>query len=127
MTPTASIVKPWIRTNLGLLLSYLGLLISTIILMSLLVRVGLRGELHYVGANVLPMAYAITWLLIVTTFVRTIGWRIVNRAFFMGMFTMMAIAYPASRFMKVPFGETVFTTSVWVPLSEETARLGRVC
>lgn len=120
----ATFAKRWVRTNLGVILSYLGIALSAVFLCIVLVRVALRGDFHYVWANILPITYVSVWITLVTTVVRTIGWRILLRAFFMGFFAMVALTYPLNRAMKIPFGENNFTIAVWVPIVEEVVRLG---
>lgn len=122
-SPTAIYVRHWLRANLGILLSYLGLFISTIVLLVMFLQAARRGEFHYIWANLLPMAYVIGWLTLITTPVRTVGWRLIARAFFMGVFVTMAISYPLDRIMKIPFGNNLFTQSMWVPVMEEIGKL----
>lgn len=117
-------VRGWLRVNLGTILSYLGIALSCVVLAIMIIRAISRGEGHYVWANSLPMLYVIGLLTLVTTTVRTVGWRLITRAFFMGVFAHMAVAYPLNRIMKIPFGENDFTAAVWVPLMEELTRLG---
>src|SRR5690625_3693313 len=86
------------------------------------IKAAMRGEAHFIRANTLPIMFVIGWITLATTVVRSVGWRLITRAFFIGMFAHMAMAYPMNRLMKIPFGENMWTIAMWVPLMEETTR-----
>lgn len=117
-------LRAWLRANLGPILSYLGLGISFVVLVIMYFRASSLNQAGYIRTNTLPLLYVIGWLTLVTTVVRSVGWRMITRAFFIGMFAHMALAYPLNRTMKIPFGENVWTIAMWVPLMEEITRFG---
>ena len=112
------------RTRMTMMISSVGLAISTLTLLAALPRLTKAGGMELMLTDLAAQLWTIALLTVAAHPVRSFGWRVFAGAFLTGFLGLTALARFLARWLVAKLGtSSLLAVGIWVPLTEEACKM----